>query len=248
MSEQLPKCSIYKMTDNAEDYRVHKRSAFDLPMRLLIIGKSQLSGKTNTVGNLVLRPFGQEDAEGKQFYKDDFSGDDIYIVCPSTLVDHKWRSIVKGKLIPPSNIFESYDEIELEKLYDKLEKEHYDNPRHKLVIFDDVSFSGDLKHKMNGVMSKFACNSRHFLISIIVTAQKYSDVSTALRENATGMMLYACSQKQMDLIYNDIGECAKNEFMTMFRKCTHQKHSCMIVNYSNDPSERFLNQYFQHIT
>ncbi len=241
----LPKCVIYKMIDSSEADRVHKRSTFDLPMRLLIIGKSQLSGKTTTVGNLVLRPFGTEDVEGLQFYRNDFDGDDIYIVCPSILVDHKWRSIIYGKRIPEKNIYNSYDEMELEKLYNKLAKEHLEKPRHKLVIFDDCSFGGDLKSKLNGVMSLFACNGRHHLISFIVTSQKYSDVSTTIRENATGMMLYACSQKQMDLIYNDVGECEKKEFMKMFRQATYQRNSCMIVNYSNDPSERFLNQHFQ---
>ena len=60
--------SILKMHDSAEDNRVHKEDTFDLPMRLLIIGKSQLSGKTNLVGNLVLRPYGGDDTSGKQMY------------------------------------------------------------------------------------------------------------------------------------------------------------------------------------
>ena len=165
---------ILKMNDGAENYRVHKENLFDLPMRLLVIGKSQLSGKTNLVGNLLLRPYADNDTSGKEFYKDDFLGRNIYIVCPSTLVDDKWRAMAAGKDIPQGNIYTSYDEEELEALYTRLEKDYYANkarnkPEHVLVIFDDCSWGGDLKGKKNGIMTKFACNSRHFLISVIIT-------------------------------------------------------------------------------
>ncbi len=254
MSNDLPKVEILKMRDTAEDHRIQKRSTFDLPMRLLIVGKSQLSGKTNTVGNLMLRPFDDTDESGSQFYKKDFDGNDIYIVCPSTLVDHKWSSIIRGKKIPPENVMMKYDEEQLTKLYEKLEEQYHEKmdegekPTHKLVILDDCSFGGSLKEKMNGVIARLACNSRHILVSLVVTAQKYSDLLTTLRENATGMMLYQCSNKQMDLLHNDVGEQPKKEFMKMMNDATHRRHTFMVVNYSNDPDERFLDSNFQRLT
>jgi len=247
------KLEILKMRDNAEGSRVHKDKAFDLPMRLLIIGKSQLSGKTNTVGNLMLRPFDDTDKSGREFYKNDFKGDNIYIVCPSTLIDHKWSSIVSGKRIPPENVMMKYDEEELTKLYEKLQEEYHEKvdsgekPEHKLIIFDDASHGGDLKSKLHGVMARFACNSRHILVSVMVTAQKYSDVSTSLRENASGLILYSCSNKQGDLIYNDIGESCKGDFMRMFRRATEKRHSFLVCNYSNDHEHRFMDSNFQKI-
>lgn len=243
----LPKCQIYKMKSNFDDYRIEKRSTFNLPMKLLVIGKSELSGKTNAVCNLLSRPWGPDDLAGVQFYLNDFDGDDMYIISPSTLVDYQWRKVIYGKRIPDHNIYNSYNEEELERLYDKLEKQHYEKPRHKLVVFDDVSYGGGFKSKLNGVMAKFFCNGRHFLISTIVTSQKYSDCATCMRENATGMMIFSSSLKQMELIYNDIGECPKPEFMKMFRAATKERHSFMVVNFSNDYDERFLNQYFQPI-
>ena len=250
----MPKVEILKMRDTAEDLRVHKRSTFDLPMRLLIVGKSQLSGKTSTVGSLTLRPFDQTDESGMQFYKNDFDGNDIYVVCPSTLIDYKWSSIIRGKKIPPENIMQKYDEEMLTKLYEKLEDQYHEamdageKPTHKLIILDDCSFGGSLKEKLNGIISRLASNSRHILVSLIVTAQKYSDLLTSLRENATGMMLYQCSNKQGELIYNDVGEKPKKEFMDEFRRATAKKHSFMVVNYSNDPDERFLDSNFQKLT
>ena len=250
----LPICKIYKVKDDAEEHRVHKRTTFDLPMRVLIVGKSQLSGKTSTLVNLLLRPFDESDKEGEQFYMNDFEGDNIYIVCPSTDLDSKWKKIIHCKRIPEQNIYTRYDEQELEQLYTKLELNHYERKRegkkpvHSLVVFDDCSFSGDLKNKIHGVMSKFGCNSRHLFVSIIVTSQKYSDISTTLRENATAMMLYNCSYKQKELIYGDVGEQGKKEFIDMFNKATHEKHSFMVVNFSNDAAERFLDSNFQPLS
>ena len=140
-NDELPKVEILKMIDSAEGNRVHKRSTFDLPMRLLIVGRSQLSGKTNTIGSILLRPYDLSDQTGEQFYKHDFEGDNIHIVCPSTLVDHKWMSIIQGKKIPPENIFQKYDEQQLTDLYGRLEQQYYDamergdKPKHKLVIY-----------------------------------------------------------------------------------------------------------------
>jgi len=247
----LPKMEILNMKDGAESQRIKKRSTWNLPMRLLICGKSELSGKGVLLGNCFLRPFDDTDKTGSDFYKNDFKGENMYIICPSTLVDTKWQNIVKGKRIPPENIYTSYSEEELEKLYDKLEEAHQERKdkgepqEHTCVILDDISYSGDLKGKMNGMMSKFFCNGRHHLISTVVTSQSYKDIPTVARENATGMCLFYCTQKQAELIYNDIGESCKSDFLKMFRRATQKRHSFMVVNYSNDHDERFLNSNFQ---
>lgn len=248
------KSAIIRMKDDAEDLRVHKEDLFDLPMRLLIVGKSEMSGKTCCLGNLILRSYGESDTEiGKQMYRYDFKGENIYIICPSTCVDAKWQSIIDGKKIPEGNIYNKYDEDELEALYERLSNQYMESkaagrkPEHTLVIMDDVSWSGDLKGKMHGVVNKFACNGRHFLISWIITSQKHSDVATTLRENMTGGIFFSCTQKQLELIYNDVGMCGKTEFCKMFRNATYEKHSFMVVNYSNPPEKRFMNSNFEPI-
>ena len=248
----LPKLEIYAMRDNHGNMSVKKRSTFDLPMRILVVGKSMLSGKSTVVGNMLCRPYDDEDLAGNQFYKNDFEGENIYVISPSVNVDKKWQSIVAGKDIPTGNIYSEYDEEALERLYDKLEMEHYDEEasgkhEQKLVIFDDVSFSGAFKEKIHGIMAKFFCNGRHFGISVIVTAQKLSQMSTVMRENCTGMIMFACSNKQSELLYNDVGTQSKKEFMKLLNKATCRKHSFMVINYSNDHEERFLNQNFQLI-
>ena len=116
-------------------------------MKLLVVGKSQLSGKSNLIGNLLLQ-------EDKRLYRNEFEGDNIYIVSPSARTDDKIRTIIEELDIPGSNVFEDYNEMELDALYEVL-KDEYNNalmdkekPKHKLIIFDDMSAGGNLKRNM----------------------------------------------------------------------------------------------------
>ena len=249
----MSKFSTLKMVDRAENYRVPKGDFFDLPLRLLIIGKSQLSGKTNCLGNLLLRPYDSNDTAGKNCYLHDFPGRNIYIICPSTSYDSKWQTIINTKQIPDTNIYNGYDEEEVNALYDRLAKDFQNSvdagrkPEHTLVIMDDISWNGDLKSKIHGAVSKFACNGRHLLISTIMLSQKYTDVLTTVRENCTGMILFACSNKQAELIYSDVGMTDKKVFMQCFRKATAVPHSFMVVNFSNPHDRRFMDCTFNPI-
>ena len=70
----MPK--ILKIIDKTDKYHV-KHKLFDLPFRLLINGKSQLSGKTTLILNLLLNPeFG---------YDKLFKGENIFIVTNNAL-------------------------------------------------------------------------------------------------------------------------------------------------------------------
>ena len=63
---------ILKVRDKNDSYYTPVDRLFDLPFRLLINGKSQLSGKTSVILNLLLNPqFG---------YSNYFEGDNIWII------------------------------------------------------------------------------------------------------------------------------------------------------------------------
>lgn len=241
-----------KMIDKFSNYKIKKETFFDLPMKLLVIGKSEMSGKGNILGNLLLRPYGKDDP-ATECYMNDFAGHNIYIVCPSANLDQKWESIISLKEIPPGNIYLNYSETDLEALYERLQEQFMDDvadgivPPHKLIIMDDISFKGDLKGKQHGIINRLASNGRHLLISTVILAQKYSDVATSFRENATGFIIFNSTNKQFELIYEDCGSCSKTKFMSLARKATEQPHSFLVINYSNPPEKRFLNQNFAPI-
>ena len=61
--------------------------------------------------------------EDKRLYRDEFDGDDIYIVSPSAYTDKKIRTLIEEQDIPASNVFEEYNENELDNLYEILKDE-----------------------------------------------------------------------------------------------------------------------------
>jgi hypothetical protein len=241
------KLSIYKVKDKAESYYTKKDVIFDLPMRLLIVGKSQFSGKSNLLVNLLCRD---------EYYNKDFAGEDIFLISPSIYSDAKLEKLVKVKNIPEENLMESYDEESIVALYDLLEQEYEENvadhvkPTNKLIVFDDMSFSGVFKKRINGIISKIYSNGRHINLSVISTSQKYSDLSTSSRENCSGAVFFNCSNKQLELIEADhnILLNGKKAFMIMFREALEEPHSFLVVNYSNNKESRYLDKHFNPIS
>lgn len=241
------KLQIYKVRDKAEGFYTKKDTIFDLPMRLLVVGKSQLSGKSNLLTNLILRD---------EFYNADFKGDDIYIVSPSIHTDDKLIKLVDVKDIPEHNLMSSFDEEVISELYKNLEEEYRDavndgdKPTNKLIVFDDCSYSGSLKSRAKGsIVPKIFSNGRHINVSVICTSQKYSDISTSARENCNGAIFFNCSNKQLELIEADHNYTGtKKDFMKLFRDNIGTKHSFVVVNYTNEKDSRYLNEYFEKIT
>ena len=237
---------ILKVRDKNDSYYTPIDNLFDLPMRLLINGKSQLSGKTTIILNLLLS------TEFPYFGK--FDGDNIYIVSNNKL-DNK-LDIMATKLEIPEQNRMMFDEDHLEILYDDWEesfKEETMNggkPANRLIIFDDCGYSGSLKnYKKENIIDKLICNGRHMNLSQIYTSQRFSQCSTTLRTNLTGAILFNTSAKELDLITDDMNYMAKsNDFIKMFRSETKEPRSFLVVNFSNPPEALYMNQFFQPIS
>ena len=153
-----------------------------------------------------------------------------------------------------------FNEDELEVLYDYIQDnfneavEEYkesgnekDKPKHSLIIFDDMSFDKDLKKSKS--IERIFCNGRHIGLNVILTAQKYTQIPTCARENATGVILFASSDKQLDLIteeHNFLDN--KKQFKKMVKDHTvKEPHSFIIFNYSNPFDTMYMNKFFQPI-
>jgi len=200
--------NIYKVNDNTDNNH-QVMPLFDLPMRLLINGKSQLSGKTTLILNMLMNPeFG---------YDKKFDGENIYIVSDNKL-DNKIKILMEYKDIPKENHF-PYDEDVLEMLYENLEQEFMDEMEEdgkstpKLIIMDDVGYSGNLKNKNFGMITKLIANGRHLNLSQIYTSQRFSMVSTSLRSNLTGAILFNTSMKELELIAEDFNYMNKKKII-----------------------------------
>lgn len=223
---------IYKMKDNTDSYTIKKNKLFDLPMRLLLIGKSG-NGKSSFLGNLLLR---------KDMYRDNFKPENIYIFSGSLYGDKKIETIIKELDIPEENLFDRYEDEEINIVYDMLVDNYNESlamkekPEHTLILFDDLSYTNKMKtSKKESALDRLMCNGRKFLISTIVTAQKYSQLNTTARENCSGMIINKCSNKQIELIEADVNFMnSKKQFMELFKEITNKKFSTFIVNFSNE--------------
>ena len=236
----MPK--ILRVRDNSDQF--HKEHfIFDIPFKILINGKSQLSGKTTIILGLLLDPNFK--------YHDKFEGDNIYIVSDNKL-DNKLKLLMNYKEIPESN-YMSYNENQLNSLYNDLEEEFLEEQTeglpisNRLILFDDVGYSGNLKNKSFGIISKLVANGRHLNLSQIYTSQRFSMISTTVRSQLTGAILFNTSMKELELIAEDFNYLDnRKKFIKLFREETKEKRSFLVINFTNDGS-MYMDSNFETI-
>ena len=222
----MPK--ILKVNDVADGFH-KKMPVFDLPFKVLLNSKSQYGiGKTTIALNLILNPeFG---------YSDIFKGENIYIISDNDL-DNKLKTLQKYKDIPEANIM-SYNEGELTALYDEIEEkfkeEKADNDiQYRLMLFDDVGYSGNLKNKNFGIITKLVSNGRHLNIIQLYTSQSLQMTSTILRNQLSGLIVGSASMKELELLSDSFNYLtSKKAFIAMFRKHTNQPRSFLVLNFT----------------
>ncbi len=233
------KLKVLKVKDKTEKLTVSVNRLFSLPFRLILTGKSG-SGKGGIITNICLNE--------NYGYKKLFT--DYYIFAPEPYADEKMRVVIEEHDVPESNIFEDIDE--LEELYDMLVddfKERSSNDekiRLPLLIIDDLAFSGRLANRFNA-LAKVYCNSRKFMISVITTAQAYTQIAKNIRLQASAMIIFQTSNKELEILEteNNYLRGGKKAFYKMFRDNVKEKHDFLCINYSNNYDEMYLDKNFR---
>jgi hypothetical protein len=236
---------IYKMNDKSDNFTIKKDHTFNLPMRLLMIGSSGC-GKTGNLGNLLLR---------SDFYRDDFKPENIYIFSGSLQGggDLKLMTIIETLEIPPSNLFFEFDEESAHLIYDQAVKNYNEaianktKPEHVLFVFDDLGYTNlQNKNKKNSILDKITSNGRKFLISIISLNQRITQLNTNAREQASGIILWSTTNKQLQLIEQDFNYLpSKKQFLDMVHKHTQDKHDFIVMNLGK--KNKYFNKEFRPI-
>jgi len=238
----MPK--ILKVKDKADKYHL-KHPIFDLSFKLLVNGRSQLSGKSTVLLSILLNP------EFK--YDKIFSGENIYIVSPQAEngLDQKLKILQEYKEIPDENIMD-YDERALEKLYEDIEKKFLDEfeegeVQQRLLIFEDCGASGNLKNKQNGIISKLVSQGRHLALSQIYISQRITQLNSQIRSGITGAILFATSMKELSILEEDFNYLkSRRQFVDLFRRETDEPRSFLVVNFTNKGGI-YMNKEFQTI-
>jgi len=231
---------ILKVKDKTDNYHKENGLLFDLPFKLAIIGKSQYSGKSTIIFNLLMNPSFN--------YQKYFLPENIYFIT-NNKIDAKMNLLTEALDIPDSNVM-NYNEESLEILYDYLEDQYLSEKtkKQKLIVFDDVAPSGELKGKQAGIISKFMMVGRHLLINQIYTSQKTSLLGTNIRSNLTGAIIFSTTLKELELLELDHNLLnSRKGFIQMFRSNVTDKRDFLVINYSNSKDNMYMNKFFEPI-
>ena len=240
------KFKIHKAKDGFDKVVKQHDTLFPLPMKMLLISKSQVGcGKSNIILNLLVKPQG---------YRDFFKPENIYIFNPSQ-IDKKMSMMIEQLEIPKFNIFDEFDDGLLNELLDNItdqtldEVENKEPISQKLIILDDCSFGNKLKTKVkNSAVSRLFSNGRHLGCSVVLTAQQHTALPTSARENCTVVICGNCSNRQLDSLADDINMLQnKKQFVKMFRDTTKERHSFMVADFCRKTNEMYLNSNFDTI-
>ena len=237
------KNKIQRLKDKSDNNVIDKGLIDNIPMRCILVGASGL-GKTNFLANMILK---------NQWYNENFYGDDIYIMSPLKN-DNKMNTIISQKEIPEENVFTEFDEDILKEIYDISVREFEERTNakkriyNKLIILDDLSYSGVLRAKQMGQINRVFCNGRKHNISIIITSQKYTQISPVQRANFTSAVLYNTSNSQVETIEQDVNFLkSRKAFKSLFRENVDMKRDFLYVCFSNEKKDMYLNSDFKVI-
>jgi len=239
---------ILKMKDPT-DKSVIKRNdgLFDVPFRIACVGGSG-TGKTNLLTNLILDPL-------KEFYRDVWLPENIYLFSGSYKTDTKMQLLVKCLGIESSNIFLDYDDDVVNTIYDDIEErlENLDKGEkmfHSLFIFDDLSFSHSIRSKRNNALGRLYLNGRKNQISSIFIAQAYTQIPKPIRmSNLTGLILYNMPNRELEEVEREHNFMKnKKMFFEIFRDTVgEERHNFFVINYSNKLADMYLDKNFEKI-
>jgi hypothetical protein len=177
----------------------------------LFIGKKN-SGKTNLLVSLLL---------DKRGYRDIYSK--IIIVSPTFESQKSTWGKISGEGIV---VYKEFSESVLEKIYN----DQQNNKGRALLVSDD---NGDLKKIPQAILNKLVSNSRHLGggLSIIVLLQKCSQAPTIVRAQADSFVCFsACSIREQEILYQEIGILDKSTFTRIFRDATREQYNCLVVS------------------
>ncbi len=241
----MPK--VLKVKDKTDAFTKKFGKMVDLPMRGLLIARSGL-GKSNLLVNLM--------ANHDFPYHKVYDGDDIHIFSPTIKQDKKMEIIVEQYDIPDTNLHTEYSDNLVMNVYDTMIEDFEESiqekekPRHKLFIIDDLSSSGSFSKNRFNAMNVLFCNSRKFLVSIILLAQNYSHLTPSIRNNANFIAAFNMNLSSLEALEMDHNYLEnKKEFIKLFRENVGKggRNDFFVINYTNDFDAMYMNKEFKPI-
>ena len=240
---------ILEVRDKEASYHI-KKHPFNLPMRGIIVGKSEKSGKTNAIVNFLTRPWDDNDVDG-MLYRGMFKPENIFIMADSAMENTMLRMMIDELEIPYDNVNSEYDPPWLKAMCDHVKNKFHESitlgetPEHCFLLLDDVGFNKKIKQGA-GILERIYCNMRHYLLSTITLVQYYKQLPPAIR---TGTSFAMFSEMPSDLRKDIRSEYnfLKNTriFNHLFKLATQKPYSFFVVNFDYEVGQgRYMGSDF----
>jgi hypothetical protein len=182
---------------------------------VLYISAPRRSGKSTLLVNLLTRP---------EFYRNKF--DKIYIFSQTIYLDGTWGKVLS--LLPKEQIFEEFDPEKIMQIIDR----NREGQKILIVVDDCIGDAGFKKLDSSDVLTLISTRGRHFNVSLIVSSQAVSAVSSHFRKNTDCIIVFATeNSKERTIIHEEfLAHMSKDEFRQIFNFATKDKHSFLLFN------------------
>jgi Poxvirus A32 protein. len=99
----------------------------------------------------------------------------------------------------------------------------------------------------NNIINTLFVNGRHVGLSVILTSQYYTCIPSATRSNATCVVVFPTSDKELDKISYEHSPCDCATFKSKIKQNQREAYDFCMIDYSKPSGERFKNSLFQTI-
>lgn len=195
------------------------------------------SGKTNNVVTYLT---------DKEFCFKKF--DFIYIFSTTFNIDDTWRIFEKKYTRELEyRVYKTFVKEEIEEIFLTIEEEYVErkkqgmNEKYYLFLFDDMGDQDICSNHNIGPIETVAVRGRHYNVSGIILVQKRTMLSRAVRTNTTNCIIFDLTDnKEMKVCSEESrGELTHDEFMHIYKYCTHEKHNFLHINYQAPKNKRY---------
>ena len=101
---------------------------------------------------------------------------------------------------------------------------------------------------LTNIISKLFCNSRKFLVNIVLLSQLYTHITPTIRTNSTVIFVFNTNLQSLEAVEADNNYLeTKKQFLKMFRDNVKTKFQFLLINYSNEYADLYLDSEFKSI-
>jgi GTPase SAR1 family protein len=181
--------------------QINTEAKFDISNKMILLVGKRNSGKSVLAKYLI--------EKSKPF-------DRVIVFCPTETIN-TWY----GRFLDPRFIFEEYNELYLEALFKKLEKENANKSKEQmksvLLILDDCV--GDVSLRNSKVLKKIYVRSRHINLSLMVISQSLMELNPLQRANCDYICVSVLNHSSVESLadqYSSGRNFTKKDFIKMY--------------------------------